>query len=160
MFIHECTYNASDFNQIFQRDIVKKIVLFFICATLGVSNAYGRDGRDIAAELSTASSVIYKTYKQGGITSVIGTISKCYAESDSLYFCTYLDLGGKWLDDNLGFRLTGDQNPFFLNQNISDRLIAAYKRTGIYDENSGEYSENIYRAMGILVSKRLTKKLK
>ena len=60
----------------FQRDIVKKIVLFFICATLGVSNAYGRDGRDIAAELSTASSVIYKTYKQGGITSVIGTISK------------------------------------------------------------------------------------
>ena len=33
----------------FQRDIVKKIVLFFICATLGVSNAYGRDGRDIAA---------------------------------------------------------------------------------------------------------------
>ena len=134
--------------------LLTALSLSLVTATFSVAQA--RTQGDVQKELEKATTTAVEVYKEAGMSGLIGETQACYKElKPSAYYCVYLDLASRHIDQIF---ITGTRfppNAYFEGEQLSSRLGPVFSNAKMDMDTANTYLSTIIPVVNQLVDKKI-----
>ncbi len=136
--------------------LLMAVSLSLISTTFNVAHAQSQN--EIRMEMDKAASIAVNAYKEGGISGLVIESQECYKKHKSpAYYCLYLDVASRHIDDIFSAALNIQPTPYFSGDQWSSRIVTVLMDAEMDDKTAKKYLETIIHSLKNMVEKKLEK---
>ncbi|MDD4930188.1 MAG: hypothetical protein PHP85_13050 [Gallionella sp.] len=124
--------------------------------TPNISDGQSRTG--IVQDMIEASKKAVATYKTEGVSGMTIKTEECYSNLDKQkFFCGYLDLAARRIDQSISEAQHFPQSEFFADAKFGERIVKVFALSNMSQEQSNEYLRTVTPEINKLVDAELSK---
>jgi len=134
--------------------LLTAVSLSLMTTTFNVAQA--RTQGDIQKELEKATTTAVEVYKEAGMTGLIGETQACYKKlKPSAYYCVYLDLASRHIDQIFIAGTQFPPNAYFDGEQLSSRIGPVFSNAKMDMDTANTYLSTIIPVVNQLVDKKI-----
>jgi|GEM_PF-3964485 len=134
--------------------LLTAVSLSLMTTTFNVAQA--RTQSDIQRELEKATTTAVEVYKEAGMTGLIGETQTCYKRlKPSAYYCVYLDLASRHIDQIFIAGTNFPPNAYFNGEQLSSRIGPVFLSAKMDMDTANTYLSTIIPVVNQLVDKKI-----
>ncbi|MGL5036669.1 MAG: hypothetical protein ACRC6F_02865 [Aeromonas sp.] len=143
------------------RKLKMKLKPFFVLSLLmsaGMlqTTAGARTGEEIVRDLTKATDLAVTIYREQGMAGLVSKTQECYqSNTQSPFYCVYLDLASRHIDQMFVQAMQVPPNAFFADKQFGSRLGPVFSGANMSMDTANQYLASTTPVINQLVDKKI-----
>ena len=132
------------------------VLSFFLNAGLLENTAHARSPAEVTKDLVKAADTAVLAYKETGMSGLIIKTQECYEQNTkNLFYCVYIDLASRRIDQVFVESMNFPPNEFFSDEQFGSRVVPVLASANMNMDVSNKYLMIVTPEINSLVEKKL-----
>ena len=132
------------------------VLSLFLIAGILQNSAHARTPEEVARDLAKATDTAVAIYKTQGMAGLIIKTEDCYEKNTkNLFYCVYLDLASRRIDQVFVEAMRFPPNDFFTDEPFGSRVRPVFIGANMNMKTANQYLASITPVINNLVEKKL-----
>lgn len=132
------------------------VLSLFISTGILQNSAHARTQEEVARDLAKATDTAVATYEEQGMSGLIIKTQDCYKKNTkNLFYCVYLDLASRRIDQVFVEAMHFPPNDFFADEQFGSRVGPVFSGANMDMDTANQYLASVTPVINNLVEKKL-----